>query len=104
VPKWVSTTSTILLGWNIAVLAAFFFTIGVGLALREINDPISSDKGVIILLALAGCVGLSFGMYLGNKTKIWFRKQKQTAGYIYLIILVCYTIFSFPASFGYFII
>jgi len=100
-PKWAAITSASLFGWNIGLISAFLLAIGVGVISRNLDFPISSKFGITISFLISCCVGLSLGIYSGRKSAKWFMHQGEVRSYIYLILLVIITVFSFPAPFGY---
>jgi len=101
-PRWVARLSAVLLGWNVSLISAFLFVIATFVILRESGTSFEAvDVGAWLLVGFCILLAVFVGVFVGKIAYPWFERRPQGLGYLLLLVLILFTIFSLPASFTY---
>jgi hypothetical protein len=101
-PRWVARLSAVLLGWNVALISAFLFVIATVVLFRKSGVSFQAvDIGAWFLVGFCILFSVFVGVFVGKITYPWFQRRPQGLGYVLLLVLILFSIFSFPAPFKY---
>lgn len=66
-PRWVSITSSVLLGWNIGLICAFLTAICISAVFRGLEVSTSSGIEIAIVSVISIGFGILSGVFIGKK-------------------------------------
>ena len=98
-PGWSSLVSAILAGWNVGLITTLVIAIGLG-GLGSFAQW-SGGTRFFLVIGISVAIGVLIGVITGRKLLTWFRRRTRFSGYVWSILLVIFSILSFPAPFSF---
>ena len=101
-PRWVARFSAVLLGWNVALISAFLLVIATFVLLWKTGISFQAvDIGAWFLVGFCILISVFLGVFDDKIVYPWFQRKSDAIGYTLLLVLIVFSIFSFPAPFTY---